>query len=201
MRRLSPCLILAGLLAATVAPAAATETSPIAPYTGTWRINYDLSYLRALADEHLPQRDPAALHNYIDTMSRIIELSIGDSLITYSRGRHTKRFPFVITGTADGKLSLTADPAGTPADWVLEMTPEGHLYLRSTATQFTDFYVYERGRILRDENGLPAFLSQPPRLPGEWTPPAANPPSAAPGAPPGAAAGDSAGAVAPAPRD
>lgn len=180
MRRLAPCLLLAALLAPSALPAAETAASSIAPYVGTWRINYDLSYLRALADEHLPQRDPATLQSYIDTMSRIIELSIGDSLITYSRGRHTKSFPFVITGETDGKLKLTADPAGTPADWVLELTPEGNLYLRSTATQFTDFYVYERGRILRDENGLPAFLSQPPRKPGEWTPPPAGAPSAAP---------------------
>ena len=26
-----------------------------------------------------------------------------------------------------------------------------------------------------EENGLPAFLAQPPRLPGEWTPPPAAP--------------------------
>ncbi len=169
-------LLLAVLLCLPVGAWAADEAaSPIAPFIGTWRINFELSYLRALADEHLPQRDPATLRNYVDTMSRIIELSIGDSLITYSRGRHTKNFPFAITGEEDGKLNLVADPQGQSADWVLELTAEGYLYLRSTATQFTDFYVYERGRIPRDENGLPAFLSQPPQLPGEWKAPAAAP--------------------------
>jgi hypothetical protein len=174
-------LLLVALLSLPVAAIAKTGAAPtIAPFVGTWRINFELSYLRALADENLPQRDPATLQKYVDTMSRIIELSIGDSLITYSRGRHTKSFPFRITGEEAGKLSLIADPAGQSADWVLELTPEGYLYLRSTATQFTDFYVYERGRILRDENGLPAFLAQPPRVPGEWAPPAAPADSAAP---------------------
>jgi hypothetical protein len=175
------CLPGAALAEGTQALAAPT----IAPFIGTWRINFELSYLRALADEHLPQRDPATLRNYVDTMSQIIELSIGDSLITYSRGRHTKSFPYAITGEEDGKLQLTADPQGQSADWVLELTTEGYLYLRSSATQVTDFYVYERGHILRDENGLPAFLSKPPQVPGEWTaPPPAPSDSAAPQAAP-----------------
>ncbi len=169
LRRSLLLTALACLPAAALADAG--QPPSIAPFVGTWRINFELSYLRALADEHLPQRDPTALRNYVDTMSRIIELSIGDSLITYSRGRHTKSFPFAITGEENGKISLIADPQGQSAAWVLELMPEGTLYLRSTATQMTDFYVYERGRIPRDENGLPVFLAPPPRLPGEWTPP------------------------------
>ena len=182
MTGLRRCLLLAALACLPAAALAdASQPPSIAPFVGTWRINFELSYLRALADEHLPERNPATLRNYVDTMSRIIELSIGDSLITYSRGRHTKSFPFAITGEEDGKLHLVADPQGQSADWVLELTPEGNLYLRSTATQMTDFYVYERGRIPRDENGLPVFLAAPPRLPGEWTPPPTD--SAAPAAP------------------
>jgi len=184
MPGLRRCLLFTALVCLPAAALAEAGPAPtIARFVGTWRINFELSYLRALADEHLPQRDPATLRDYVDTMSRIIELGIGDSLITYSRGRHTKSFPFAITGEEDGKLSLIADPQGQSADWVLELTAEGYLYLRSTATQFTDFYVYERGRILRDENGLPAFLVQPPRLPGEWTPPPAAPADTAAGRP------------------
>ena len=162
---------IAGLLtlALALAPSVTLATTAVgdtlmAPYLGTWRVNVELSLLRALGDPTLPQQDPTTLSKYVNTMSRIMELTVGDSLITYSRGRHSKSFPFQVLGSEPGgKLHILADPAGQQADWLLQLTADGNLYIESSATLTKDFWTYERGSIERDENGMPALMAKPPK--------------------------------------
>ncbi len=140
----------------------ATAESLIDPYEGTWRLNYDLSYLRALANENLPQRDPAVLAKYIGTMARIIELRIDEAGLHYTRGRHEIDMSYEIAGMEGERLVLNVKSDQADAVWEMTLDDLGYLHMYSSATRFNDFYVYERGEIPRDENGLPrAFPKQP----------------------------------------
>lgn len=162
-----PARVALALLALSLSAGGVLAQAPpedfMGPFEGTWRINYELSYLRALADKDLPERDPTNLSEYIGTMSRIIELSIADSLIHYTRGRHELDFGFEFMEQHGDTLVVRVDPGGQGAVWELSLDEDGTLYILSTATRMNDFYVYERGEIPRNEQGLP--IAMPGRQP------------------------------------
>jgi hypothetical protein len=173
--------MMSALLILVLCAGSAAAESLIDPYKGTWRLNYDLSYMRALADENLPQRDPAILAKYIGTMARIIELSIEEEGLRYTRGRHDIDMSYEIVGMENERLVLSVKSDQAEAVWEMALDEQGYLHMYSSATRLNDFYVYERGEIPRDENGLPLAFPKQPTLPnpmgkdGSSTPPTGQP--------------------------
>jgi hypothetical protein len=137
----------------------ATSASPARPYQGEWCVDIEQSYGKAVALKELASQDPAYLRSQIEGMSKLVRLAIGDSTITFTRGRHRRELAYQLVEAADSlgvTLLIAEEPE--PVRWHLLLSEAGFLELSSTREGFVDYFVYVRAD---STTPAPSALTEP----------------------------------------
>jgi len=134
---------LAWLLAMAQAPPEA-GANPTQPYRGEWCLDVEQSYGKALALKELANQDPGYLRSQIEGMRKIVRLAIGDSTITFTRGRHRRDLAYQVEAADSLGVTLRIAEETEPVRWHLRLSPGGFLELNSTRPGFVDYFVYVR---------------------------------------------------------
>lgn len=140
-RRIAPLI-----LAILMLPAASAEnpSSPLEPFFGTWRVDFERSFEFVLGHQDTLGVDSLQFRGYLTQMSKIVQFVVGDSTMSLQRGRHIQEFPYRITSTGEEGVRVATETLRNNYELILRFDEDGYLRVRSSRPDFREFFIYRR---------------------------------------------------------
>ena len=142
MRATMP-LILLGLV--LMAACSGPEEPSLKEFYGTWKVDFQRSWDLAILTQDSPSKeDSLGVTDYMSTMADIMEMSIDDYYLTYTRGRHVRQVPYELSATRGDSVIVGIEVDGTEYELAFSWAEEGYMFIESSATPGPDHFVYFR---------------------------------------------------------
>jgi len=141
-RHLLPLILLLAMLLGACAKK--EQASPLEPFHGTWRIDFEHSYRFVLENQDTLGVDSLQFRGYLSQMSKVHELVITDSIMSLQRGRHYQAFPYRIVKAEDGVVTVDTDSLANNYQLEFRFDEDGLLHMRSTRPEFREMFLYRR---------------------------------------------------------
>jgi hypothetical protein len=135
-----------------------TGAGALEPFLGTWRVNYEASYAFVLAEHDTNDVAAGTYSDYIAKFGGQIKLEIGDSTITYDRGRHHRIMSIEAVDERAEGLALTVGMDDKEYEFLFHFDEAGFLHMLSSRPRFQEMFLYERAPV----DWEPSRASAPP---------------------------------------
>lgn len=132
------------LLLAVFSAASAADPPPLEPFFGTWKVDYQRSWDRAMASPEFGENDSLAVTQYMTTMSDIMEMSIDAYNLTYTRGKQSRQVPYEVRAQSADSVKVDIDVEGLEYSLTFAWAEKGYMFIESTASARPDFFIYKR---------------------------------------------------------